>query len=267
MSSTAFLLDTMKRVAGVMKAADIDFALAGSLASYARGGWSEPHDVDFVVLETDLPRVEAALAAAGLRVVHPPEDWLIKAFDDDAGPGPCMVDFLFRPTGLPVTAEMLARADPLLVESVVMPVLAATDLLVLKLLSLSEQHCDFGPLLRLSRPLREQVDWDEVSAATRHSPFARGFVGLLNELDIASIPGEAEESVQIDVQSRCPGGRNPDDHEGSARGEEGGVDTGTDAAHAGVPRPIRGGTTVAGLAGGRGPAPDRNIGPAAARLD
>ncbi|MGW0248512.1 hypothetical protein ACWDYH_17950 [Nocardia goodfellowii] len=186
------LLDTMKRVAGLLKAEELDFALAGSLAAYARGGWSEPHDVDFVVLESSLPALESTLRGAGLRVVRPPEDWLIKAFDDESGSPGCMVDFLFRPAGIPVVGELIERAEPMLVESVMMPVLTATDLAVLKLLSLSEQHCDFGPLLRLSRPLREQIEWSTVRAATTHSPFARGFLALLEELNIALLPADTE---------------------------------------------------------------------------
>ncbi|QQC92384.1 hypothetical protein [Streptomyces alfalfae] len=67
-----------------------------------------------------------------------------------------------------------------------MPVLASTDLVVLKLLSLTEQHCDFGPLLRVSRPLREQVHWPTVVKRTRDSPYARGFLNLLTELQVLS---------------------------------------------------------------------------------
>ncbi|HWU08437.1 MAG TPA: nucleotidyltransferase [Streptomyces sp.] len=177
------LLETLKRTAGALKNESVPFALAGSLAAYARGGWSDPRDVDLVVTEDSVPAAEKALGRVGFQVFHPPEDWLVKASYDE-GSSHSMVDVLFRPAGIPVTQEMLDRADEIIVESVTMPVLASTDLVVLKLLSLTEQHCDFGPLLRVSRPLREQVHWPTVVKSTRDSPYARGFLNLLTELQV-----------------------------------------------------------------------------------
>jgi hypothetical protein len=40
-----------------------------------------------------------------MRIERPPEEWLYKAWNDDV-----MVDLIFRPSGLDVTDEVLARA-------------------------------------------------------------------------------------------------------------------------------------------------------------
>ncbi|MFI6517975.1 hypothetical protein ACIBF1_20630 [Spirillospora sp. NPDC050679] len=183
--------NAVKVAASTLKAADVRFALAGSLAAYARGGWFEPHDVDFAILESSVPAAMAALRGAGLQVEDPAEDWLVKAYSERPGEGRCMIDLLFRPAGTPVTEEMLGRAQELQVESVVMPVLAATGLITLLLLALTEQRCDFGPPLRVSRPLREQIDWKAVLGATEHSAYARSFIFLLRQLNVLE-PDQAD---------------------------------------------------------------------------
>src|SRR5438309_10604423 len=115
----------MKKVAVELKRADIPFALAGGYAAFARGGPESDHDVDFYLREDDVQAAEKVLDKAGLRVEYPPEDWLVKVYDGDA-----MVDLIYAPTDLTVTTELLDRADEIEVDSVEMPVLAATDLLL-----------------------------------------------------------------------------------------------------------------------------------------
>ena len=61
------------------------------------------------------------------------------------------------------------------------------EALVQKLLALSEQNPDYTSVLELARSLREQVDWAEVRERTQHSPFAKGYFTLLEELEI--LPG------------------------------------------------------------------------------
>jgi predicted nucleotidyltransferase len=173
----------MKKVAVALKGADIPFALAGGYAAFARGGPESDHDVDFYLREDDLSAAEKALAAEGLRVEHPPEDWLVKVFHGDA-----MVDLIHHPTDLPVTAEMLARADEIEVDSVAMPVLAATDLVLSKLLAMNEHYCDFGSELPVVRAIREQVDWDRLDEQSAHNPFARAFLSLVADLGIRDRP-------------------------------------------------------------------------------
>jgi Uncharacterised nucleotidyltransferase len=171
--------EALKRVAVVLKEGDVPFALAGGYALYARGGPESDHDVDFYLPEDEVGRAEKALANAGLRVEHPAEDWLVKVYSNDA-----MVDLIFRPTAMPVTGEMIDRADTMEVESVAMPVLAATDLVTSKLLAMDEHYCDFSQMLPFARSLREQVDWADVAVRTRDNAFARAFLQLARDLDI-----------------------------------------------------------------------------------
>jgi hypothetical protein len=173
------LTESLKRVAVTLKGAQIRFALAGSFAAYARGGPLPVHDVDFFLLPDDVEKAEAALTEAGLRIEHPPLDWLVKAFDGD-----CLVDLIHHPLGRPVQPEVLERTDQLEVLAVRMPVLAATDLVVFKLLTFREHECDFGAALPIARALREQIDWPIVRKETDQSPYARAFLALLADLGV-----------------------------------------------------------------------------------
>jgi hypothetical protein len=170
----------MKKVATALKGANVPFALSGGYASWARGGPEPSHDVDFVLLADDVPHALQVLDAAGLRVVEPPEDWLVKVYDGDA-----LVDLIFRPAERPVTREQLDAANEVRVDSVVMPVQSATDLLAAKLLVLNEHYCDFARLFPHIRALREQIDWPALHEVVGHSPFARSFLALCGELGIA----------------------------------------------------------------------------------
>jgi len=170
----------MKKVATALKGANVPFALSGGYASWARGGPEPSHDVDFVLLADDVPHALQVLDAAGLRVVEPPEDWLVKVYDGDA-----LVDLIFRPAERPITREQLDAANEVRVDSVVMPVQSATDLLAAKLLVLNEHYCDFARLFPHVRALREQVDWPALHEVVGHSPFARSFLALCGELGIA----------------------------------------------------------------------------------
>ena len=169
----------LKRVATTLKAAGVPFALAGGYASWARGGPEPVHDADFVLVEEDMPRALQALTDAGLRVEHPPEDWLEKVYDGDA-----LVDLIFRPADRPVTREQLAKADEMRVDSVLMPVQPATDILASKVLALTEHFCDMGRIFPHARALREQIDWPALRREVADSPFARAFLDLCDDLNI-----------------------------------------------------------------------------------
>jgi predicted nucleotidyltransferase len=178
---TQVLLTTLKRIAKTLKEQGVPFALSGSFAAYARGAPPSfpAHDVDFVLCEEDVGKALAALEETGMTVEEASEDWLAKARDGDTP-----IDLIHRPGGVPVSRDMLERATPLMVESVLVPVLDATDLLVMRLRAFTEHECDFsGPLLTV-RALREQADWDRVEAAVADSPYARAFLFLLRELDV-----------------------------------------------------------------------------------
>ncbi|WP_330347932.1 nucleotidyltransferase family protein [Streptomyces sp. NBC_00582] len=184
------ILEAAKRVGAVLKRSGHPFALAGSVAVYAHGGSDTlQHDVDFCVLPEDAEAVAGALRSAGLTVRVPPEDWLVKAtcFDQD-------VDIIFELAHRPVGADLLARAEELPVDSVHMPVLAATDLLVSLTAAFSEHHCDFGAVLPVARSLREKVDWDEVRRRCGDDPMPDAFLHLLERLNVIdAAPGTAAD--------------------------------------------------------------------------
>lgn len=175
------MLDTMKKAGGVLNDADVPWALGGGLACWARGGPQTEHDVDFLVRPQDAARAQEALAHAGFRTEKPPEGWLLKAFDEGV-----MVDLIFSPQGGPVDDDLLGRAETLEVHAMRMRVARLEDVLVQKLLALSEQQPDFSSVLELARALREQVDWGEVRRRTDGSAFGRAYFTLLDELEIVS---------------------------------------------------------------------------------
>jgi predicted nucleotidyltransferase len=180
------LLDALKVVASALRDAKVPFALAGGLAAWAHGGPPTEHDIDLMIREADAEAALAALRDAGLRTEIPPEGWLVKGWLDDL-----LIDLIFAPKGIVVDDEFLERCDELSVAAVDMRVISLDDLLVSKLLALTEHSLDFGPPLEWARAIREQVDWREVAARTADSPFARTFISMLDELEIVE-PGTAE---------------------------------------------------------------------------
>ena len=179
------LLEALKRVATVLRGAEVRFALAGSAAVYARGGPPGEHDVDFVVHVDDVSKALAAASEAGLRTERPPEGWLVKVYDND-----CLIDLIFRFYENVVDDAMIGRAETMSVAAVEMPVLDASDLVVAKLLSFSAHNCDFGPALLMVRVLREQIDWRIVRSSCQESPYARAFLWLVRLLGIADDASE-----------------------------------------------------------------------------
>jgi hypothetical protein len=171
--------EALKRVAVALKASGIPFALIGGYAVWARGGPESEHDVDFMVADEDAAAAADWLATEGFQVVQPPEDWLFKVFTDGT-----MVDVIHRDAGVPATREAVEEADLLEVLSVQMPVLAATELVVHKLMAMDEHACDFGRQLPVARALREQVDWPRVRKETESSAYAAAFLFLLERLAI-----------------------------------------------------------------------------------
>jgi hypothetical protein len=179
------LLDALKVVASVLREAKIPFALAGGLAAWAHGGPPTEHDIDLMIREADAEPALAALRDAGLRVEVPPEGWLVKAWIGDL-----LIDLIYGPKGIVVDDDFLDRCETVSVAAVDMQVISLDDLLVGKLLALTEHNLDFGPPLEWARAIREQVDWDVVAARTAESPFARTFLTMLDELEVVSQGGE-----------------------------------------------------------------------------
>ncbi|WMX43764.1 nucleotidyltransferase family protein [Streptomyces roseicoloratus] len=204
---TQAILEATKEVGAVLKTSGCPFALVGSVAVYAHGiPVRLQHDTDFALRAEDADTVTRLLRRRGIRIVEPPEDWLVKARS-----GGEEIDLIFALAGRPVTRELLDRAWTLPVDSVHMPVIDPTDLLVGRLAALSEHHCDFGPLLPVARGLRERVDWDRVRAETRDRPMAVAFLYLLELLDVLPGTPQAGDGDTGDGAGDGPGDGGDDD--------------------------------------------------------
>ncbi|MGY1830687.1 nucleotidyltransferase family protein [Geodermatophilus sp. SYSU D01180] len=175
--------DLLKRTAVALKEGGVPFALCGGYAAFVRGAPEPDHDADFLVPAAEAERAVKVLADAGLQVEDPAEDWLTKVVQ-----GNSFVDVLWRTCGKPVETDLIERAEDVSVLSVHMPVLAATDILVTKIMTLDEHYCDFSRLLPVARALREQVDWPAVRREVADNDFAVVFLDLLGRLGVVE-PG------------------------------------------------------------------------------
>jgi Nucleotidyl transferase of unknown function (DUF2204) len=176
------LLETLKKVAGLLRDADIPFLLGGGLAVWARGGPETVHDIDLMLREPDAERGLEVLSAAGLRTERPPEGWLYKAFDGDV-----LVDLIFGPSGQPIEDAVFDRAEDLNVYAVPMQVMSLEDVFVTKLTAMREHEMDYESVVQMARPVREQVDWNDVRERTNGSPYAAAFFTLGEELGILEV--------------------------------------------------------------------------------
>ena len=184
-ATPAVTIETLKLAVCALREERVPFMLGGSLAAWARGGPQPKKDLDLMVKPEDAERALEALRQARMRPERPPEEWLLKAWHDGV-----LVDLIFQPSGLRITDEVLGRADTLPVMAVGTPVMALEDVLVTMLMALDEHSLDYTRLVAIARSLREQVDWTEVRARTAASPYARGFMALLELLSIVG-PGAA----------------------------------------------------------------------------
>jgi hypothetical protein len=173
------LEQTLKKASAALRDAGIDFLLGGSLASWARGGPETRHDLDLMIRPRDRERAIAALEAVGMRSEDPPEEWLVKAWDGDI-----LVDLIFFPKGIEVDDAVMARGVDMAVLGMEIRVMAIEDVLVTKLMALTEHSLRYESLLPIARAVREQVDWEDVRARTGSSPFARAFFVMLEGLGI-----------------------------------------------------------------------------------
>ncbi len=176
------LREALRRAASALKADGPPFALAGSFALWAYGAPEPTHDVDFVVAEPDVEAAAATLAKAGFDIRRPPEDWLFKAALSVDGPE--LIDVLHQINRVPVDPDMIAGAPNLDVLALSMPVLTPGQVMLQKLRSLHEHHCDFAKLIPVVRAVREQLDWAELRTETADNPFATTFLDLCTRLGI-----------------------------------------------------------------------------------
>jgi hypothetical protein len=183
------VLETLKRCAAALRDAGIPYMLGGGVAAWSRGGPESVHDVDLMIKTEDAERALETLAGAGLRPERPPEEWLVKAWDDDV-----LVDLIFQPRGMEIDDSSFQRAEILNVNSMEMPVMALEDVISTKLLALNERWLDYDQLLQMGRACREQVDWEEVRSRTAESPFARAFFEIVDGLGITGRDADASPS-------------------------------------------------------------------------
>jgi predicted nucleotidyltransferase len=176
------LLTSMKRAASILHQRGIEFALAGGLAVYARGGPETEHDVDFVLRQQDAEVALDVLGSHGFRCERPPEGWLYKVHDGNGS----MIDLIFAPNHSPeAVSGILERADPIEVYAIELKVMSVTDVLATKLLALKEHEVDYDDVLEVARACREQIDWDVLAARTDGHPYAAAFFTLARELQIS----------------------------------------------------------------------------------
>ena len=173
------LEQSLKRSASALRRAGVPFLLGGSLASWARGGPETRHDLDLMIKPQDTERAVAALSDAGMRFEDPPEEWLVKAWDGDT-----LIDLIFSPKGIPMDDEAFNRGEVLSVLGMEMRVMALEDVLVTKLMALSEHALRYESSIAIARALRERIDWDDVRTRTIESPFARAFFVMLEGLGV-----------------------------------------------------------------------------------
>ena len=173
------LIVAMKDAAAVLQREKIPFLLGGGLAAWARGGPKTEHDVDFMLKRDDAEKALAAFDRAGYPTERPPEGWLYKAWVDDV-----LVDLIFDPAAGAIDDDTIDRAEVLEVVALRIPVVPLEDVMTQKLLALTEQAPDYSSVLEIARALREQIDWGEVRARTEHSPFAKAFFTLAEELGV-----------------------------------------------------------------------------------
>ena len=176
------LLVAMKKAAGALRDHDIEFALAGGLAVYARGGPETEHDVDFILRQEDAESAVQVLEAQGFTSDRPPEGWLFKVYE-----GESLIDLIFAPNNDPASVDgILRRAGELEVYAITIRVMSVTDVLATKLLAMKEHEVDYESVLEVARACREQIDWPVLRGRTEHSPFAKAFFTLVEELELCA---------------------------------------------------------------------------------
>jgi hypothetical protein len=183
---------SLKTAAAALRDAGLEYALAGSVACWARGAPQSRNDLDFLVRPEDAETALEALCAAGMRADRPPEAWLLKAWDTAEDGSETLVDLIFGPSGIPDVGAVLDRAEVLSVAALDLPVVALDDVLVMKLHAFDEHACDYAGILSIARAVREQVDWEDVRERTDESPFARAFFTICEGLGIVGDVPPAE---------------------------------------------------------------------------
>jgi hypothetical protein len=204
---------SLKTAAAALRDAGLPFALAGSVACWARGAPQSRNDLDFLIRPEDAERGLQALCDAGMRPERPPEGWLLKAWDRAEDGSETLVDLIFGPRGISDVQAVLERAEIVPVAALDLPVVHLDDVLVMKLHAFDEHACDYSGILAIARAVREQVDWEDVRARTAESPFARAFFAMTEGLGIvgdARPPARTTQAAQAAIRVEGTAGERAD---------------------------------------------------------
>ena len=196
---------TLKKAAAALRDAGLEFALAGSVAAWARGAPQSRNDLDFLVRPEDAERALEALVNTGMRPDRPPEGWLLKAWDPEGADGETLVDVIFGPKGIDDVGAVLSRAEVVSVAALDLPVIHIDDVIVMKLFAFDEHALDYSNLVSLARAVREQVHWESVRHRTEHSPFARAFFEVIEGLGIIGGSPPPPQPAQVTPEIKVAG--------------------------------------------------------------
>jgi hypothetical protein len=114
-----------------------------------------------------------------------------------------LVDVIFGPIGLELNDEVMARGEELSFGGMRVRAMALEDILTTKLMAIDEHNLDDGQLLQIARALREQIDWPTLWERTSKHPYAKAFLVLAEELEIAprkpaAVPGSPRVRLAAD---------------------------------------------------------------------
>lgn len=189
------LVEVAKRAIAALEAEDVPYLLGGGLGCWALGGPPSSNDVDLMLRREDAEPALAALEAAGFRGERPPEQWLLKAWEEEV-----LIDLIFAPSGLTIDEAVLARGTTVGIGGMNVRVMDLDDIFVTKLMSIDEHSCDYEGHLAIARALREKLDWERLHAETAASPFAAAFFTLADGLEISFEPGASPRPADADAR-------------------------------------------------------------------
>ena len=184
--------------AAALRDAEVPHLLGGGLAAWARGGPPTEHDVDFFVRAEDAERalealVEAGHAAGAAAGGLAAEGLGRRDADRPHLPPERRARSATSTSSAPTSIEVMAQP---------MPVASLDDVLTTKLLSLTEQEPDFGERPRArARRCASRSTGTPCGERTEHSPFARAFFTLVEELGIVE-PPNVRKAAAVPIRSR-----------------------------------------------------------------
>ena len=88
-----------------------------------------------------------------------------------------------------MTDDVIERGEEREVEAMTMRVMLPEDLLVTKLMAMTEHTLNYRSCLEIARALREQIDWHDVRRRTAPSPYGRAFFVIAEGLGIVEPEG------------------------------------------------------------------------------